>query len=93
MAVTNADLEAIRRRCDEATPGPWTSFVEGRDHTSGDSFIMVGEGTSRGADMYVTRDGERSVAADLDFIAESRQDVPRLLNEVVRLRALFGDCE
>jgi len=32
----------MERRCDGATVAPWKSYVEGRDHSSGDSFIMTG---------------------------------------------------
>ena len=35
------DMDAIRERCNQATPGPWKSYVEGRDHDSGASFIMT----------------------------------------------------
>jgi hypothetical protein len=61
-----------------AAPGPWKSFVEGRDHTSGSSFIAT-----PGSDIELTG----ATAADQDFIAHARQDVPRLLDEIRRLRA------
>lgn len=90
MIPTESDLEAIEARCAAASPGPWTSFVEGRDHMSGDDFIRVGESDDE-PDMYVSRAGAGSVrpasAADLDFIAAARQDVPALIAEVRRLRA------
>lgn len=35
-------LIEIEDRCSRATPGPWKSYVEGRDHSSGDNFIMTG---------------------------------------------------
>jgi hypothetical protein len=59
-----------------ATPGPWKSYVEGRDHTSGDSFIMTG-----GEDIYLVG----ASLEDQDFIASARQDVPALIGEVRRL--------
>jgi hypothetical protein len=43
--------------------------------------------------MYVVYLGERRVLAppaDLDFIAAARQDVPRLVEEIRRLRGLRG---
>jgi hypothetical protein len=58
--------------------------VEGRDHTSGDSFIMTGEGDSRGDDIELNG----ATPVDQDFIAHARQDIPRLLAEVQRLRNL-----
>jgi hypothetical protein len=81
------ELDAISARCDEATPPPWRSLVEGRNHTSGSSFIMRGEGTSRHEDIELTG----ASVADQDFIAHARQDVPRLVAEVVRLRRMLKE--
>jgi hypothetical protein len=36
--------------------------------------------------MYVSRDTTPASNADLDFIAGARQDIPRLIAEVKRLR-------
>ncbi len=77
-------LEEVRRRCEAATPGPWISYVEGRDHTSGDSVIVRGpEGSEE--DLYVIG----GTAADQDFIAHARQDIPLLLKEIERLQSLL----
>jgi hypothetical protein len=80
------DLEAIIRRCKAAAPGPWTSYVEGRDHTSGSSFIRVGTGESRSEDIELSG----ASAADQDFIAHARVDVERLVAEVQHLRSLLN---
>jgi hypothetical protein len=78
----SADLRTeIERRCDQATPGPWKSYVEGRDHTSGDSFIKTG-----GPDIYLIGGS----IEDQDFIANARQDLPMLLREVKRLRSILA---
>lgn len=82
--MTEAEFAEIRARCDEATPPPWRSFVEGRDHTGGSSFIKRGEGAARHEDIELTG----ASVADQDFIAHARQDLPRLVAEVVRLRRL-----
>jgi hypothetical protein len=74
------DTHAIRQRCDQATPGPWKSFVEGRDHDSGSSFIMTS-----GEDIELIG----ASVADLDFIAHARQDIPQLLVEIQRLKAII----
>ena len=81
--LSDEELASIRRRCEAATPGSWKSYVEGRDHESGSSFIMVGSSAARGADIELSG----ATVADQDFIAHARQDVPRLLDEVERLRA------
>ena len=83
--LSDEELEDIKKRCESATPGPWISYVEGRDHTSGSNFIMIGTGTNRQKDMEIIG----ATVADQDFIANARQDIPRLLDEVVRLRQLL----
>jgi len=40
--LSDDELGKMLARADAATPGPWKSYVEGRDHTSGSSFIMTG---------------------------------------------------
>lgn len=76
------DIDAIRARCGGATRGPWRSYVEGRDHLSGSSLIKTA-----GPDIELTG----ATAADQDFIAHARQDIPKLLAEIVRLKALISD--
>jgi len=75
--ISREDLEAMRARCEAATGGPWQSFVEGRDHTSGSSFIRTA-----GEDLELSG----ATIMDQDFIAHARQDIPRLVEEVMRLR-------
>jgi hypothetical protein len=72
-------LTEIKNRCDQATPGPWKSYVEKRDGISGSDFIMT-----MGEDIYLTG----ATTADQDFIAHARQDIPTLLAEIERLKAL-----
>jgi hypothetical protein len=72
--------------------GPWESFVEGRDHVAGDDFIRTGWPDSKAPDIYVSfvyaaTPGQVPAGADdLDFIAAARQDVPRLVDEIRRMR-------
>jgi hypothetical protein len=77
-AMTEAEFEAIKQRCEQATAGPWKSFIEKRDKFSGSDFVQTG-----GEDIYLTGATE----ADQDFIAHARQDIPRLIAEIERLRA------
>jgi hypothetical protein len=79
------ELDKIEARARAAREGPWVSYVEGRDHTSGSSFIMVGSGAARGDDIEPLG----ATDADLDFMAAARQDVPKLVAEVRRLRILL----
>lgn len=76
------ELDEIQARCDQASLGPWKAMIEGRDHTSGSSFIRVGPPSARREDMEVTG----ATSEDVDLIAHARQDIPRLIAEVRRLR-------
>jgi len=40
--LTDDELDRITARAERSSPGPWESFIEGRDHTSGDDFIRTG---------------------------------------------------
>jgi hypothetical protein len=51
-------------------------FVEGRDHTSGDSFIKTGRN-----DIYLSG----ATTEDQDFIAHAKEDIPRLIAEIEKL--------
>jgi hypothetical protein len=75
--ITDVELREMAARAAAATAGPWKSFVEGRDQTSGSDFIRTG-----GDDIELTG----ATTADQDFIAHAREDVPRLVNEVRALR-------
>jgi hypothetical protein len=89
--LSSDELDAIERRCRLASPGPWQSFVEGREYLGGDNFIRIGGLDDSEPDMYVSRATEQGLAPasnhDLDFIAHARQDIECLLAEVRRLRS------
>jgi hypothetical protein len=76
--ITDDRLAEIQERSNAATPGPWRSFVEGRDHDSGSSFIQTS-----GDDIEFVGATE----ADQDFMAHARQDIPELIAEIARLKA------
>lgn len=84
--LSEDDLARILARAQAARPAPWISYVEGRDHTSGSNFIMVGPPEARGEDIEL----KGGTAPDQDFIAAARQDVPNLIAEVRRLRRRLG---
>jgi hypothetical protein len=77
IPLTDDDIRRIIERVDRATPGPWKSYIESRDEMVGPSFIMT-----EGEDLYLTG----ATDDDQDFIAAAREDVPRLVAEVLRLR-------
>ncbi len=77
--IPHEELRGIKARLAAATPGPWTSHVEGRDHLAGSSFIRTD-----GDDIEL----HGATAADQDFIAHARQDIPRLIEEIERLQQI-----
>jgi hypothetical protein len=75
---TLIDIQEIESRCYVATRGPWESYVVGRDTEAGMNCIATGESGS----MEIIG----GTVADQDFIAHAREDIPRLVIEVRRLR-------
>jgi hypothetical protein len=82
--LTEEEIADIAARESRATAGPWKSYVESRDHMSGSDFIMT-----EGNDIYLTG----ATTADQDFIANARQDIPKLIAEIARLRILVAARE
>lgn len=85
--VDEKRLQEIAARVAAASPEPWRASLEGRDHESGSDIILVGTGSDRRDDIELVG----AASADCDFIANARQDVPVLLEEVARLRALTSN--
>jgi hypothetical protein len=90
--MTTEQLQIIKDRCNATSIAPWVSFLEGRDHESGSSFIMTG--VPKGEDIWQEKRGEDleisgATNADLDFIASARQDIPVLIAEIERLNKLI----
>jgi hypothetical protein len=78
------ELEAIKARCDAATDGPWKirrRFDWVVLDPYGDSVISGDDGPSEAFHLDL---------ADAEFIAHAREDVPRLVGEVERLRECLG---
>lgn len=93
--LSKKELNGIRKRCEEATPGPWVSLWVGRDISMGCSYIMRafnrtqsdGYSYQKRKDLYIS--GGTVTVENQDFIAHARQDIPLLLYEVTRLRNLL----
>jgi hypothetical protein len=88
--ITEAELEAIEKRCEAATPGPWLhrarpyghDFVSiQRDHPTRAPILYI-----RWEDANVNQQDERNG----EFIASARTDIPRLL---AALRARDAEIE
>ena len=116
--LTDAELEAIERRCAEASPGPWIAQILGSleeakilgrfrwaqpDPGFGpwpitpqtEVGVVWRANKLRKPDDTPLRIGLPGVvevtAPDAEFIANARADVPRLISEIRRLRALLAE--
>jgi len=76
--LSDDELNHIQARADAATPGPWDARFDGERQG-----IFVAQKSVALFDIGHLRPS----APDSDFIAHAREDVPRLLAEVRRLRA------
>lgn len=81
--VPDSELQALLRLADSATPGPWTPHIEDSGPIGGCSVIWV-DGTNAVPDLYVWLEDEIAPNGDVEFIAHARQDVPRLVDELLR---------
>ncbi|WP_449398699.1 hypothetical protein [Chryseobacterium wanjuense] len=81
--MTESELRNILDLCNKATKAPWKSYVEGRDFSSGSSFIMTGEEQDRDYDLEFVK----IKAEDQDFIAMARNVLPKLIDEIFKLRS------
>lgn len=92
--ISESELSAIQLRCSKATDCQWVVGFRGENGCSlGGTVCAMDEDESvvvgRVGDFGPTNDPK----ADAEFIAHAREDVPRLLAEVVRLRRLVNQPE
>lgn len=87
VRLTDEDLKAIRERVEKATPGEWITDVCYADN--GGRYIAVC--TSHRATEVLGEHGPGE--DDAKFIAAAKSDVPRLLDEVERLKAKLAEAE
>lgn len=82
--LTDEEIDQIEQRVNQAQPGPWKAHIEGRDHESGADFIMTGTDDRRGEDIEIIA----GTAADFEFIANARQDIPKLIETIRALKSI-----
>jgi len=85
--LSDEELKELDSLAASASPAPWIAFAG--PGIGGPDFIRLG-GDADGLglpDMYVEHDDKPAPVVDLDFIAASRNYVPRLVAEVKRYRA------
>jgi hypothetical protein len=78
--MNTEELLKLKDTLNKVTKGPWVSYIEGRDHSSGSSFIQTGE---KEYDIEFIRLKE----VDQDFIALARNIIPLLVDELFILKA------
>lgn len=71
-------INEIKERLSKVRPLQWKSYIENRDHESGDSFIMVGDEQNRAEDIYL----HGATDDEQDFIAHAPEDISFLLKEI-----------
>jgi hypothetical protein len=88
--MTKEELQAIKDRCEKATPGSWVSIADIRPGVTVDNPQntdikrgYVGYGHLLTINKYV---GNMN---DAEFIANARQDIPALLEEIERLLSII----
>ncbi|MEB0138102.1 MULTISPECIES: hypothetical protein [unclassified Undibacterium] len=74
-------IATILARADATARGPWKAMLEGRDHSSGSSCIII-------QNACIDLDGASD--ADIVFIANARQDIPYRVSELLRLPSVSG---
>ena len=88
LAFLGARLDETEALAKAATPGPWKSWIEGRDHRAGDSFIQTAGDRDLTLNFTPGDYGGKipEWEADQDHIA--RHDPARVLREVAAMREL-----
>ena len=98
--MNDEELQAIRDRCDAATPGEWKIRIiepEFENNAAQDDIVSIVAPMWEIADIttyerFVESSWNPAVdIADATFIAHARADIPALLAEVDRLRAALAE--
>jgi hypothetical protein len=91
MTGHDLDLDAIKRRTEAATPGPWQELATDWN----DNGFMVSGYVARLRDDGRVDDitGDGLPLADAEFIAHARTDIPALVAEIESLRAKLAAAE
>lgn len=82
------ELAELRRLCEAATPGPWTSSLRGKPEAEGwelGAHVQGGQYPIANCHSGYNKNGYGH-HIDSVFIATSREAIPKLLDEVERLQ-------
>lgn len=96
--MTAEQLAEIKRRCEAATPGPWSVWNTMQLFAHKDDAIAAERIGPRYYTSIVGVYGEdgrdiHGFAPDMVLMAHARDDIPALVNEVERLRAALVAVE
>lgn len=88
--MNDEQLQAIRARCEAATPGPWHEW-----HIDKAPSGIICDTRENGVAQTFNRIDEAypNDGANASFIAHAREDVPTLLAEVADLRRQLVECQ
>lgn len=75
-------LKEIKERLSKTEETEWIAYIEGRDFSSGSSFIMINSDETRINDIEILG----ATDDELDFIANSKKDIKFLLQEIDKLK-------
>lgn len=81
--LTQDDLNMIKERAKKSTPGPWYADDERWPGNANLQYWFVSHYDGVGA---------AATKADAEFIAHSREDIPRLVAEVERLKSAIVEA-
>jgi len=83
--ISREELDRLDAAARLATPGPWTPCLDDDQPEGAANFIQVGDDREV-PDIYLWLGEEFGPNADVDLIANARQDVPKLVLELKRLK-------
>jgi hypothetical protein len=81
--LTNQEIQEIEERAEKATPGPWSAFQWGDGSQKDTDAWNVG---ATATEIVLVYD---AFIRDAEFIAHSRQDIPKLIAALREARAVL----
>lgn len=90
--MNELDLEAIKKRCESATPGPWgvrlsdPGILSGVFYSGKEEIFTPGTKLPKSICRNPQFSQNQDIRSDMEFIAHARTDIPVLIEEVERLR-------
>lgn len=88
MPLTQAELNEIKERAEKAVSGPWSVDVQTE---SCDQYGEIYEIVQ--SDVFLAPVvAESNSEADAEFIAHAREDIPKLVAEVERLKSAIAEA-